>query len=73
MMPKNSILISSPPDRELLVAEIFQQNEQWAELNQEQEKLTVEIYPNQHEKAWVFEFDELIAILTEAKQRLVGR
>lgn len=37
MKDKHRICISSPPDREKLVAEIFFGDTQWAELNQEGE------------------------------------
>jgi hypothetical protein len=32
---KMRVSISSPPDREKLVAEVLYENEQWAEINQE--------------------------------------
>jgi hypothetical protein len=44
------ICISSPPDREKLVAEIFFGDEQWAELNQESGTLELEFYPKPSSK-----------------------
>jgi hypothetical protein len=66
------ISISSPPDRERLVADIFVGNTQWAELNQEQGSLTLELYPRQDGKPWVFDYEEVLIALQAAKERLVG-
>jgi len=73
-MNKNSlnISISSPPDREKLVAEIFFDNEQFAELNQDGENLCVEFYPRQDNQAWQLEFDQVVFAFAEAKKRLLG-
>jgi len=46
---KFTVYISSPPDREKLVAEMLfgdtEYQEQWAELNQEDATLRIESYP----------------------------
>ncbi len=64
------ICISSPPDREFLVAEIFVGNEQIAEINQENEKAEVEIYPRKSGDFWRINYEDLIMVLEEAKQKL---
>jgi hypothetical protein len=66
------VCTSSPPDREQLVAEIFLGDEQWAELNQEGNKLSLEIYPKRSGGHWLLEFEDALDILVEAKRRLVG-
>ena len=66
------IQIASPPDCDQLVAMILFGNEQWAELNQESQRLALEIYPRQDGKPWVFELDEALKALSIAKERLVG-
>lgn len=66
------ICITSPPDREKLVAEIFFGNEQWAELNQEEGTLKLEFYPRPNGKFWQLSFDEVMEALNEAKRRLAG-
>jgi hypothetical protein len=66
------IRISSPPDREKLVAEIFCGNEQWAELNQESNTLTLEIYPRRDGKPWDFSFNKALSALQDAQRRLIG-
>ena len=64
--------ISSPPDREKLVAEFFLGDEQWAELNQERGTLNLEIYPKQSGGPWILNFEEALKILNEGKERLIG-
>ncbi len=64
--------LCSPPDRDELVAAIMIRGEQWAEVNRESGKLTVELYPRQDGAPWVFTFDEVIDALLAAKNRLVG-
>ncbi len=69
---KMSVDIGSPPDRRKLVAEIFYDREQWAEIHQEAGSLTLELYPRQDGKPWEFSFDEALNALRHAKRRLVG-
>jgi hypothetical protein len=66
------ITIASPPDREKLVAEIFFGNEQWAELNQEEDDLRLEIYPKQDGRPWLISLQDAVRALDEAKDRLTG-
>lgn len=65
------ISISSPPDREKLVAEILFDDEQWAELNQDGEHLQLELYPCPSAKYWQLDYEEAIAALLEARKRLM--
>jgi hypothetical protein len=64
--------IASPPDREYLVAELFSENEQWAEVNQESGSLTVELYPRRDGQPWSLGFEETLMALRQAQQRLTG-
>ena len=73
MKEKYQICISSPPDREKLVAEIFFGNVQWAEINQEHELLQIEFYPQPDGNPWQIDFCSAITALNEAKLRLVGK
>ncbi len=52
--------IASPPDREKLVAELFYDDEQWAEIHQESEQLTLQLYPRRDGQPWEFSFDEAV-------------
>lgn len=66
------ICISSPPDRERLVAEIFFGDEQWAELNQETDNLKVEFYPKRNGQFWLLSLDAVLESLDQAKRQLCG-
>ena len=71
-MEKARICISSPPDREKLVAEIFFGREEWAEINQEGDVLMVEFYTKENGEFWQVSFDDAVQTLQAAKLRLVG-
>jgi len=62
--------IISPPDRELLTAEIMVGSEQWAELNQEAGQMRVEFYSRRDGRPWVLNFDTVITALTNANEKL---
>jgi len=66
------ICISSPPDREKLVAEIFINNEQFAELNQESNELEFEIYPKRDGSPWGVTYNEILSLIQDAKLKLLG-
>lgn len=66
------ICISSPPDRERLVAEIFFDNTQWAELSQEDGTLRLEFYPLPTGESWQLSWDEVTSALEQAKERLLS-
>lgn len=73
MKPELTITIASLPDRENLVAELWFGNMQWGEINQEGGSLTLEVYPQQSGKPWVFELNEVIKQVEQAKSRLEER
>lgn len=66
------ICISSPPDCEELVVEIFFGDWQWAELNQEGPELELEVYPRIDGQPWKVPYHQVISALEEAKKKLVG-
>ncbi len=72
MATKMTIDICSPPDREKLVAQISYDREQWAEIHQETNSLTLELYPRQDGKPWEFLLDEALTALRHAQKRLTG-
>ena len=72
MKDQYRICISSPPDREKLVAEIFFGDSQWAEINQERETLEVEFYSRANGEPWRIHYQDVIKSLNDAKQRLIG-
>lgn len=66
------ICISSPPDREKLVDEIFFGANQWAELNQEDDTLRLEFDPLPTGEFWQLSWDEVVRALEEARRRLLN-
>lgn len=72
MKDKYRICLSTPPDRDKLVAEIFIDDVQWAEINQEHTILEIEFYPRPDGQPWKIDFSNAISALNEAKGRLVG-
>jgi hypothetical protein len=72
MNDNHRICISSPPDREKLVAEIFFGDTQWAEINQERKALEIEFYPRPDGKPWRIDYQHALSALNEAKRRLRG-
>lgn len=67
-MSKFKIEISSVPDRENLVAEVWYDEILVAEINQETKKLEIEFYLN--EKV-TFELDEFLETLKIAKRKIM--
>jgi len=72
MNDKYRICISSPPDREKLVAEVFFAETQWAEINQERDALEVEFYPRPDGEPWRIAYQDALNALDAAKRRLMG-
>ena len=72
-MASHRICISSPPDREKLVAEIFFGDMQWAEINQEHVDFEIEFYPRPDGKPWSIPYAKAVDALKEANDRLQGR
>ncbi len=71
-MEKFRIAIASLPDREHLVAEIFYEGVQWAEISHEKDdELIIQIYPHPRENCWEFLCNEALQILEDAKNKLL--
>lgn len=66
------VSISSPPDRDKLVAEIFFGDQQWAELNQEDSELQLQLYPRSDDRPWEIPYSQIVTALEDAKKQLVG-
>jgi hypothetical protein len=64
--------ISSPPDRDFVVANIMVGTHEFAEINQEADSLQVEVYPRQDAEPWRLDYLELVRALELAKERLKG-
>jgi hypothetical protein len=46
--------------------------EQLAEINQERDRPTLELYPRSDGQSWVLDYEEAMAALARAKTRLLG-
>ena len=68
-MNKFNIEISSVPDRNKLVAEIWYEKNLIAEINQEHDNLEIELYSTQKV---TFDYHEFLKILETAKNKLMG-
>lgn len=68
-MSKFEIQVTSVPDREKLVAEIWFEETLIAELNQEKDKIELELYPSQKLS---FELEEFLKVLDIAKNKLLS-
>ncbi len=64
------ISLASPPDRERLVAEVFFDDVQWAEVNQEADELEVEFYARPDNEPWRMPLATAIDALSRAKDEL---
>ena len=69
-MSKFKIELSSVPDRENLVAEIWYENKMVAEVNKETEKFVIEFYLDEKIS---FMLDEFLEVLENAKRRILER
>jgi hypothetical protein len=68
---KFSIKIASDTDREKVFAEIYYNEEEWAEISQEGEKLLIALFPPFQGKYWEFPLDEALEAIAEAKKSLL--
>lgn len=66
------VVITSPPDREGVVAEIWQGDEMWAEIANEEGHLTIEVYPRQSGRTWMFDYEEALKAMQLARNKLLG-
>ena len=69
-MIKFNIELSSVPDRENLVAEIWYENKMVAEVNKETEKFVIEFCLDEKIS---FMLDEFLEVLENAKRRILER
>jgi hypothetical protein len=66
----SKILITSPPDRDSVVAEVYFDNAQFAELRVDGSSITCEIYSRRDGKPWELDCCELREALSKAERKL---
>ena len=69
-MAHEEIILASPPDRESLVAEIFIDRVQLAEVNTERGEPDVEFFPRPDGKPWRLPYAQVVSLLERARRRL---
>ena len=65
-------IIVSSPDREKVTCEIYFKNEIFAEISQETDGLTIEIFSTETHKWWSFPLDQFQQTIEDAKKHLLG-
>lgn len=68
---KFTITIASLPDRERLVAEVFYNNVQWAEISDETNQILIQFYSYPKQDHWEFFLDEALQVLKAARHKFV--
>lgn len=68
---KFSIKIANDTNREKVFAEIYYNEEQWAEISQEESLPLITLFPPLREKYWEFPLDEALEAIEEAKKNLL--
>lgn len=64
-------IVASPPDKNGLVVQLFSRGKgQWAEIDQEEGLLVIEVYAGPDGKALRFDLEEVERVITLAKERL---
>jgi hypothetical protein len=66
------ITVASLPDRENLVAEVFYDGVQWAEISQENTEVVIQFYPHPRQDHWEFPLEDAMEALITAKKRFFG-
>jgi hypothetical protein len=73
-MEKFDITIASLPDREHLVAEIFYEEAQWAEISEETENdIIIQFYSPPSQEYWEFPLNDAIKIIEISKKELINK
>jgi hypothetical protein len=73
MFDSYRIVLTSPPDRESVVAEIWLGEEMWAEVANEKGPLTIEFFPRTNEGTWLLEYEDVMEAIQMAKDKLMGK
>jgi phage pi2 protein 07 len=63
--------ISSPPDRDDLVADLISDNEMWAQINVDKGYFEISFYPNPTGGDWSFRLDDVESVIDAARERLI--
>ena len=67
---KFSIKIAGDTSREKVFAEIYYNDDEWAEISQEEDKPLITIFPPTNKDCWEFPLHEALEAIEEAKKSL---
>ncbi len=67
-MKQFEVIIADTPDREMLVAEIWHQDQMIAEINQENKNLELQIYCKS--EVLILDYQSFLEVLDQAKKKL---
>ena len=70
-MNKFEITVGSLPDKENLVADIFLNDIQVAEISQEHKDMVIQIFSYDDIDCWEFSLNDFLKVIEEAKERLM--
>lgn len=73
MKPTVRVTLASPPDRNVLVAEVFLDDIQWAEIRNEFGAMEVELYARPDMRPWRIPLAVAIDALENARTKLIKR
>ena len=66
--------IASPPERDELVVQLFvKDGGQWGEIFRQESTYKLELYPSTSAQPWVFDVEEVQAVLEKGIKELRGR
>lgn len=72
-MKKFEIEILNYFDRDEIVAEIYYNHVQWAEISLLNKEVSVQFYSHPSDKCWIFSYEQAIKSLEQAKNKLLSK
>lgn len=71
MLESFKVIVTSLPDEEDMISEIYYDKVQWAEVRIKNNTLNVQVYHHPHLEHWEFNLESAIKALEKAKRRLL--
>jgi len=71
--PKMTVRLTHTRNQKNLVAQLWCENEQWGEISHKQGELELDIYPKSNGHPWNLKYEDVVNVITEAKDKLPER
>lgn len=71
MTQKLRFTVGSTRERDDLVADLISDDVTWAQISEESGEFGIEVYCNPKGRVWSFKLDELMRLMSSARERLV--